>query len=439
MLTRDQPARPAGRPGDVAALHARAVRARRSPAASPSTASAGSRIVDSCRLGLACSPGPPGGVTPSGCCRSAPTASGGRTVFTEAWEPRRPAAPPPTTSRPTASSRPCDRQLAGSSASLAHWPWQDPPRTHAASTPVTDVPPTEAAATPPSRPTPTRSPSPDADHRSRSPDLVVLSHLRWHVGVAAPAAPRVPLRRGSGPPRARRTWFVEEPVPADVAAPRCATEEVGRASPGSGWSLPRRPPDRTTHQWASTPPTPPATATCCVELLDGGRARARPTCCSTRPMALDLAADAGRPSGWSTTSWTTSRPSQGAAAGSSCASAGCSPRPTSSSPAAGRCTGRSSQHRAADRCTCSPAASRPRTTPARRALRTAARAPGRRLRRRRRRAAGPRPARRAWPRALPDWTLRVVGPVAKIDPADLPAGAEHRVPRAWRLRRSCPR
>ena len=61
-----------------------------------------------------------------------------------------------------------------------------------------------------------------------------------------------------------------------------------------------------------------------------------------------------------------------------------------------------------------------------------------RLLRRHRRAAGPRAAREV--AALrPDWQLVLLGPVVKIDPAIAAAGAEHPLPRAEAVRRSCRR
>ena len=52
-------------------------------------------------------------------------------------------------------------------------------------------------------------------------DLVVLSHLRWRWVWQRPQHLISRLSRG------RRTWFVEEPVVADVSEPRLRTEEHG--------------------------------------------------------------------------------------------------------------------------------------------------------------------------------------------------------------------
>lgn len=57
----------------------------------------------------------------------------------------------------------------------------------------------------------------DLDHA----DLVVLSHLRWDWVWQRPQ--HLISRLAAG----RRTWFVEEPRHADVAAPRLHTEEAG--------------------------------------------------------------------------------------------------------------------------------------------------------------------------------------------------------------------
>ena len=73
-------------------------------------------------------------------------------------------------------------------------------------------------------------------------DLVVLSHLRWDWVWQRPQ--HLISRLG----RARRTWFVEEPRSADVPEPRLHVEDAGvvqrvwleipRGIPLSGWSTP---------------------------------------------------------------------------------------------------------------------------------------------------------------------------------------------------------
>jgi len=56
------------------------------------------------------------------------------------------------------------------------------------------------------------------------PDLVVLSHLRW------PWVWQRPQHLVSRLARSRRTWFVEEPWPADVDEPRLRTEQHGEVT-----------------------------------------------------------------------------------------------------------------------------------------------------------------------------------------------------------------
>ncbi len=150
-----------------------------------------------------------------------PDGSRRRTSFTDAWE--RAAAGTPVSQLPAVRFQPpCDAQLTGLLPAMAHWPWRDPaPHERVASVRIDlDEPP------PPAR----RSASPDHDlseapmATTSAPDLVVLSHLRWtwvwqrpqHV-VSRLAA----QRRAAG----ARTFFVEEPSPCDVEEPRLRHEE----------------------------------------------------------------------------------------------------------------------------------------------------------------------------------------------------------------------
>ncbi|MEE6296345.1 glycosyltransferase [Georgenia wangjunii] len=142
-----------------------------------------------------------------------------RTIFTEAWEAV--AAGAGSADLPAYRFQPpCDGQLAGIGPATAHWPWEDPP-------PDELVPPLHVAA-----PT-TAPPSPIAHvHKeqlmeapSTCPDLVVLSHLRWSWVWQRPqhlVSRLAAARTAAG----ARTWFVEEPLPADVERPTLRTQEV---------------------------------------------------------------------------------------------------------------------------------------------------------------------------------------------------------------------
>ena len=65
--------------------------------------------------------------------------------------------------------------------------------------------------------------------QTRLPDLVVLSHLRWTWVWQRPQhlVSRLAERRAAG---GARTWFVEEPVVADVTAPELHREDVGHVT-----------------------------------------------------------------------------------------------------------------------------------------------------------------------------------------------------------------
>lgn len=164
-----------------------------------------------------------------------------RTEFTDAWE--RAAAGLPTDRLPAVRFQPpCDAQLAGLSATLAHWPWRDPGPAQTVRALRADLPPGPEAPTdlsdhdldldldldldsreltmttlPPSAAPTTTEPT--------QPDLVVLSHLRWHWVWQRPQhiVSRLARRRAEA---GARTYVVEEPVAQDVDTPRIATEEV---------------------------------------------------------------------------------------------------------------------------------------------------------------------------------------------------------------------
>ncbi len=102
---------------------------------------------------------------------------------------------------------PCSAELRNLVSSLPDWPWQSPP------TPLetrTEVPRKERSAMAVRRPTAKRSP--------RRPHLVVLSHLRWEWVWQRPQhlVSRFAAERAA---EDGQTWFVEEPRLAEVASP----------------------------------------------------------------------------------------------------------------------------------------------------------------------------------------------------------------------------
>ncbi len=131
-----------------------------------------------------------------------------RTVLTAAWESV--AAGAGAADLPAYRWQPPhDVDLRGFAASV-DWTWQDPAHHTVAPVPV-DLP----------------GPPPGIESEPMTTDLVVLSHLRWSWVWQRPQhlvsriAGRIAADRGA------RTWFVEEPVGADVAAPRIVTEAAG--------------------------------------------------------------------------------------------------------------------------------------------------------------------------------------------------------------------
>jgi hypothetical protein len=132
-----------------------------------------------------------------------------RTCFTQAWEAASRGEPaerlPAYRFQP-----PCDEQLAGYVSQLDHWPWQEPPADD--SPPAVHVPADRRTTMPTSPPRPT-------------PDLVVLSHLRWDWVWQRPQhlVSRFAARRAG---RGARTWFVEEPVFGPVDEPQLVTAET---------------------------------------------------------------------------------------------------------------------------------------------------------------------------------------------------------------------
>ncbi|WP_461475538.1 family 1 glycosylhydrolase [Microbacterium sp. HJ5] len=94
---------------------------------------------------------------------------------------------------------PCDEDLRGFFAAL-DWQWQDPP-----------------------------NPEPAIPVFPIARDLVVLSHLRWDWVWQRPQhlVTRFARERGI---RGGRTWFVEEPITADVLSPELWTDQVGQVT-----------------------------------------------------------------------------------------------------------------------------------------------------------------------------------------------------------------
>jgi glycosyltransferase involved in cell wall biosynthesis len=148
---------------------------------------------------------------------------GGRepSEFTRVWA--RAAAGAPVEELPAFRFQPpCDDQLSGLLPQLGHWPWQDPAPGHTVPAVRLDLPVDEPPV--PSRHLPEWPVSHASSRPSAPPDLVVLSHLRW------PWVWQRPQHIVSRLARARatdggRTWFVEEPVVGDVREPEVRTEQ----------------------------------------------------------------------------------------------------------------------------------------------------------------------------------------------------------------------
>jgi glycosyltransferase involved in cell wall biosynthesis/beta-glucosidase/6-phospho-beta-glucosidase/beta-galactosidase len=134
-----------------------------------------------------------------------------RTAFTTAWEAA--AAGLPTQELPAVRFQPpCDVQLAGFLPALQHWPWRNPLGTERVPALQADLPGNAVVTA-------------DPEVSPSAPDLVVLSHLRWPWVWQRPQHLISRLARH----RARhgaRTWFVEEPVTGDVGHPELRMEQV---------------------------------------------------------------------------------------------------------------------------------------------------------------------------------------------------------------------
>jgi glycosyltransferase involved in cell wall biosynthesis len=109
----------------------------------------------------------------------------------------------------------CADDLTGFTAGLAHWPWRDPP----ADAIIPPVALQSAGA-------PGAPPLPEHTVTTSVPDLVVLSHLRWPWVWQRPQhlVSRLAAARATA---GARTWFVEEPAAADVDVPEIRTEQHG--------------------------------------------------------------------------------------------------------------------------------------------------------------------------------------------------------------------
>ena len=131
-------------------------------------------------------------------------------TFTHSWEAMVGGAP--VAALPAYRfQQPCATQMAGLLPTMSHWPWQDAPREDI-SPPVTVAMPTDK-----------KDQIPMLQSTPRS-DLVVLSHLRWTWVWQRPqhlVSRMSRLRTESG----SRTWFVEEPVSGDVDRPKLRTAD----------------------------------------------------------------------------------------------------------------------------------------------------------------------------------------------------------------------
>jgi hypothetical protein len=154
---------------------------------------------------------PAGRRDPVGILSLGPDGERRSTVLTEAWG----ALAAGGTSSQLPAYRfesPCADELRGVVSSLPHWPWQSPPK-------PTELP-TEVPRKERNAMTTRRS---DIEGTS-SPHLIVLSHLRWEWVWQRPQhlVSRFAAERAA---EGGQTWFVEEPRLADVAAPTLCTRK----------------------------------------------------------------------------------------------------------------------------------------------------------------------------------------------------------------------
>jgi glycosyltransferase involved in cell wall biosynthesis/beta-glucosidase/6-phospho-beta-glucosidase/beta-galactosidase len=120
------------------------------------------------------------------------------TEFTAAW--RLAAAGAPADELPAYRLQtPCDTTLRGFFSDVT-WSWQEPPQ-----------------------------PEPPIIAQAVVRDLVVLSHLRWDWVWQRPQHLVTRIARDRGQ-RGGRTWFVEEPIAADVVGPELWSDQVGQVT-----------------------------------------------------------------------------------------------------------------------------------------------------------------------------------------------------------------
>jgi beta-glucosidase/6-phospho-beta-glucosidase/beta-galactosidase/glycosyltransferase involved in cell wall biosynthesis len=166
-----------------------------------------------------------GRADPVGVLSLEPDGSRRRTDFTSAWE--RAAAGLPVADLPaTRFQRPCSAELSGFAASMQHWPWQDPSRIQTVPFLRADLP--LPSSGPVGRdPLERHMPSTRQLHTdvTTASDLVVLSHLRWPWVWQRPQHVVSRLARHRSRLGAR-TWFVEEPVTGDVPSPEIRQESL---------------------------------------------------------------------------------------------------------------------------------------------------------------------------------------------------------------------
>ncbi len=151
---------------------------------------------------------PAGRVDPVGVMSLETSGARVATTFTDVWTSA--AAGAPASALPAYRFQaPCDEQLAGYLPQMSHWPWQDAaPGDSICSITLRDPKEVAMPLTP----------------EQREPELVVLSHLRWTWVWQRPqhlVSRFAKLRAASG----AITWFVEEPVVGDVEQAELRFEE----------------------------------------------------------------------------------------------------------------------------------------------------------------------------------------------------------------------
>jgi glycosyltransferase involved in cell wall biosynthesis len=146
---------------------------------------------------------------------------GGRrrpTVFTQAW--RDVVAGATSADLPAFTfQHPCNQRLAGFAPLMSHWTWQDAGRHNKLAL--------RSAQAGDSQPSRSRNERPIMTRPTNTvPDLVVVSHLRWPWVWQRPqhlVSRLADARAQAG----ARTFFVEEPEPSDVCSPQLVVEEAG--------------------------------------------------------------------------------------------------------------------------------------------------------------------------------------------------------------------